>query len=150
MGFAKTMQISASALTAERLWMDVVSSNIANAYTTRPEGPYRRRMVVLRPNSTDSSFQAVLSHQVARGSQGNVVGSGVRVSRIVEDASPGERVYEPDHPDADEEGYVTYPNVNMVTEMVDLLAASRAFQANVTVINALKSTALKALSIGSR
>lgn len=154
MSFARTMRISASALTAERLRMDVVANNIANAQTTGPDGPYRRQRVVLRalgPEGPPTAFGSILRSQTADESDApHVVGSGVRVVRVEEDESPGQAVYEPRHPDADENGYVTYPNVNVAAEMVDMLSATRAYQANVTVINALKSMALKALSIGSR
>ncbi|NPV06699.1 MAG: flagellar basal body rod protein FlgC [Anaerolineae bacterium] len=154
MSVARTMRISASALTAERLRMDVIANNIANAQTTGPDGPYRRQRVVVQalgPEASPAAFGNVLrSHMVADGGTPHVVGSGVRVVRVEEDQSPGPAVYEPRHPDADENGYVTYPNVNVAAEMVDLLSATRAYEANVTVVNALKSMALKALSIGSR
>ncbi|MGI6208368.1 MAG: flagellar basal body rod protein FlgC [Anaerolineae bacterium] len=154
MGFTRSMRISASALTAERLRMDVVANNVANAQTTGPDGPYRRQRVVLRPLDAEParpSFGSVLRGQMASGAATPaVVGSGVQVVRVEEDPSPGETVYEPDHPDADENGYVTYPNVSVAAEIVDLLSATKAYQANVTVVNALKSMAQKALSIGTR
>jgi len=149
MGIAQTMRISTSALTAERLRMDVIANNLANAHTTGPEGPYRRRMVVFRAIEEPASFSNLLVQQsAALQPNQKVVGAGVKVVRIAEDPSPGQKVYEPDHPDADQDGFVTYPNVNMVSEMIDLLAATRAYKANVAVINATKAMAMKSLTIG--
>ncbi len=154
MGFVKAMRISASALTAERLRMDVIANNVANSQTTGPDGAYRRQRVIFRAESsgsTGASFGSVFGRQLSRtGSPGEVIGSGVRVVRVEEDPGAGQRVYEPDHPDADAEGYVEYPNVNVTAELMDLLSATKAYQANVTVTNSLKTAALKALSIGSR
>ena len=140
--------ISASALTAQRMRMDVVSSNIANAETTRGNyvngrfEPYKRKLVVLEP--LQQSFSSVLSKQL--GSEEQV--RGVRVAQIKEDQSPAKLVYNPTHPDADESGYVHMPNVDMAKEMVDLISASRAYEANVTALNATKSMFVKALEIG--
>ncbi|MBO2518178.1 MULTISPECIES: flagellar basal body rod protein FlgC [Limnochorda] len=133
------MDVSASGLTAERLRMDLIASNLANANTTRtPEGgPYRRLMAVLVPEAVRSA-----GHPMKR------VGGGVRVQAIIQDPNPPRLVYQPDHPDADAEGYVAYPNVNPVTEMVDLITATRAYEANVTAFNAAKGMATKALEIG--
>jgi len=125
----RNFDISASALTAERLRMDIISSNVANVDTTRTAdgGPYRRQMVV---------FDV--------GQDG-----GVRVSRIQEDSStPSRLVYRPEHPDANAEGWVEYPNVILVNEMVDMLAATRAYEANVTALNATKTMVNSALNIG--
>lgn len=150
MGFSDTLRISASALTAERLRMDVISNNVANAHNTDPEQPYRRQRVVVR-SQENTPFSSFMTRQAQRVSGfSNVVGTGVRVVRVEEDTRPGERVYEPNHPDADKNGYVTYPNVNLTTEMIDFLAATKAYQANVTVIEATKAMAMKALSIGSK
>lgn len=141
---------SASALTAQRLRMDVISSNIANAQTTRATvnengdvEPYRRKMVALEPK--DGSFQSFL--QKATNNTANS-GSGVEVSKIVEDDTPFKAVYNPNHPDANEEGYVQQPNVDPLKEMVDLMSATRSYEANVTAINATKNMLLKALEIG--
>lgn len=151
MGFARSLRITASALTAERLHMDVIANNIANVHTTSPDGPYRRQRVVFRAAENQSTFSSAMRDQLGIASpSANTVGSGVHVVRIEQDNSPGQRVYEPGHPDADEEGYVTYPNVNITSEMVDMLAATKAYQANVTIINALKAMAMKALSIGNK
>jgi flagellar basal-body rod protein FlgC len=144
------LETSASALTAERLRMDVIANNIANVNSTRtPEGgPYRRQMVVL---GSRPSFSAAL--QEASGQSGTEnpaahVGQGVRVVQIVQDQRPFKLKYDPTHPDADANGYVQLPNVETVTEMVDLISASRAYEANVTALNAFKQMVSTALQIG--
>ncbi|HET7171883.1 MAG TPA: flagellar basal body rod protein FlgC [Gaiellales bacterium] len=133
MGMFDAFAISGSGMTAERLRMDVIASNLANADSTRgADGqPYRRRMVVLQAGSP--SFDQVLS--------------GVKVAGVVDDQSPLRRVYDPSHPDADAQGYVTLPNVNPVTEMVDLITASRGYEANVTAMNAAKQMFSKTFDI---
>ena len=137
---------SASALTANRLRMDVVSSNIANAETTRSElvdgewQPYKRKVVELQENSFESKLQAAMGKGEST--------TGVKVSTIKEDESPNKLVYNPTHPDANEEGYVEMPNVDMVKEMVDMMSASRSYEANVTALNATKSMYMKALELG--
>ena len=141
---------AASGLTAERLRMDVISNNIANANTTRTDqgGAYHRRYVVFRPRDRKiESFEQLL--QKVCGFKKSA-GEGVRAVMIAEDDSQGPLVYDPGHPDANEEGYVEKPNVNVVTEMVDMITASRAYEANVTTINAAKSMAMKALEISGR
>ena len=144
-GIFSTFRITASALTSQRLRMDVTANNVANAETTRTEegGPYQRQQVVFEAKENGSNFIPT-SFSVNNSKPGQ----GVRVSAILTDDSPGNRVYDPDHPDADEEGFVTYPNVNVVTEMTDMLSATRSYEANVTVFNALKNMALRALDIG--
>jgi flagellar basal-body rod protein FlgC len=129
------LDISASGLTAERLRMDVTAENLANAQTTRGANgqPYRRKEVVLQ--ESPGSFGATLSH--AMGGRSGSTG-GVQVAGVVQDSSPLKRVYDPGHPDADAQGYVSMPNVDTVTEMVDLISASRAYEANVTAMNAAK------------
>lgn len=138
MNLFRSFDISASGLTAQRLRMDTIANNLANVNTTRTAngGPYRRQMVV---------FEERLAASMQSGRR---LGAGVRVSRIVEDDDPPRLEYNPAHPDADEQGYVRLPNVNVVTEMVDMISASRAYEANVTALNAAKSMALKALEIG--
>ena len=133
MGMFDAFAISGSGMTAERLRMDVIASNLANADSTQAANgqPYRRRMVVLQAGSP--SFDQVLS--------------GVKVTGIVEDQSPLRRVYDPSHPDADAQGYVTLPNVNPVTEMVDLITSSRGYEANVTAMNAAKQMFSKTFDI---
>jgi flagellar basal-body rod protein FlgC len=129
------MRISASGMTAERLRMDVIAENLANADTTRgPDGkPYSRKQVVLEAAGSSSTFQEVLD--------------GVHVAGIVNDPSPPRRVYDPGHPDADAQGYVSLPNVSPVTEMVDLITATRGYEANVQSMNATKSMFIKALDV---
>lgn len=142
MGYFSALDIGASALTAQRLRMDTISQNIANINTTRSEEgtPYRRREVIFEERK--------FSDYLTKSSKEKMVGSGVRVSAIVEDQSPLKRVYDPGHPDADEEGYVEMPNVDIITEMVNMISATRAYEANVTAINTTKSIAMKALEIG--
>ncbi|HHX59576.1 MAG TPA: flagellar basal body rod protein FlgC [Epulopiscium sp.] len=145
MSFLSSIDISASGLTAQRLRLDVISQNIANVNTTRTEdgGPYRRKAVIFEEKKAQQPFSEVLSSS----KQGQASG-GVRVSRIEEDASPFVMNYDPGHPDANEEGYVAMPNVNIVSEMVNMISASRSYEANVTAMNAMKSMATKALEIG--
>jgi flagellar basal-body rod protein FlgC len=145
------MQISSSALTAQRLRMDVISSNMANVDTTRGklvEGewePYKRKMVVMQPQN--SSFTSFLNKAMnAEKSASN--GNGVKVTRIVEDESPNRLVFDPEHPDANEDGYVQLPNVDPLREMVDLISTTRSYEANVTVLNSSKAMLMKALEIG--
>lgn len=132
-------------MTAQRLRMDVISDNIANVNTTRTEdgGAYRRKMPVFRAKANQPSFQEMLSSEIRKSSAG-----GVEVSRIAEDNSPLKRKYDPAHPDANENGFVELPNVNITTEMVDLIDASRAYQANVTAMDTAKNMALQAINIG--
>jgi flagellar basal-body rod protein FlgC len=139
------MEISASALTAQRLRMTVTAENLANAQTTRgADGqPYRRKEVVLQ-SVNDGGFGAQLS--AAMGGRGGRAG-GVEVAGIQEDQTNGKLVYDPGHPDANEQGYVTMPNVDTVTEMVDLIDAQRAYEANVTALQASKSMFAKTLEI---
>jgi flagellar basal-body rod protein FlgC len=145
MGFLSSMDISTSALTAQRMRMDVISENIANADTTRTETgePYRRRAVVL------TQKQATSFSSYYEDAKASTAGRGVYVSEIVEDQSDFVLEYNPTHPDADADGYVSYPNVDEVEEMVDMMSATRSFEANVTALNATKSMAMKALEIGS-
>lgn len=141
--------ISSSALTAQRLRMDVISSNIANADTTRNRMvngkwvPYQRKMVVMEPEKSSTSFSQAL--QNAMGNQSN---DGVKVTRIMEDQAPSKQVYNPTHPDADENGFVLMPNVDVLKEMVDMISATRSYEANVTALNASKSFITKAMEIG--
>lgn len=145
LGLFDSINISASGLTAERLRMDIISQNIANANTTRTSNgsPYRRKMVVFKEADIDKPFSSYLS-----AAQGNLKKSGVKVSSIVEDKSEFKLVYNPGHPDADENGYVKMPNVDIMVEMVNMISASRAYEANVTSINSTKSMIMKALEIG--
>ena len=144
----QSMDISASALTVQRLRLDVISSNIANAETTRGRyvngkwEPYSRKMVVVEPYN-NQSFSNVLN-QATKNSNLN----GVKVSNIIEDKTPFKKVFQPMHPDADENGFVYMPNVDILKEMVDMVSATRAYEANVTAMNATKSMLTKALEIG--
>ncbi|WP_029689032.1 flagellar basal body rod protein FlgC [Thermoanaerobacter sp. A7A] len=145
MNLFRSMDISASGLTAERVRMDVISQNIANVNTTRTVqgGPYRRKLVVLKEIQPDS-FQSILDKV-----RGKYSGKGVEVVQISEDVqTPLREVYDPGHPDADQNGYVEYPNVNIVSEMVDMISATRAYEANVTAFNASKAMFQKSLEIG--
>ncbi len=162
MGLFGAIEISASGLTAQRLRMDLTANNIANINTTRtgeltPAGnqiPYSRQMAVFVPRPPETPFAKVLGETMSVGSVGN--GTGVQVARILNDETEPFRLeYNPDSPDAAkvvEEGlpigYVRQPNVNIVTEMVDMMTASRAYEANVTALNVSKSMAAKALEIG--
>jgi len=140
------MNISASGLTAQRARLDVTAENISNSSTTRTESgdPYRRRMVVFEPRN-EGSFQEIFS----RAAKGKYSGQqGVVVSEIIEDDSPFKSVYEPTHPDADENGYVMMPNVDLLKETIDGMEASRAYDANVTAFNAIKAMATKGLEVG--
>lgn len=145
MSFFRSINVSASGLTAERLRMDIISKNIANAETTRTSAgtPYRRQMPIFMEQKS-AAFSDVLSE--AQGQY--VTGNGVEVAAIKEDTSAFKRIYNPGHPDADSEGYVLMPNVDVVTEMINLISASRGYEANVTAMNATKSMVLKAMEIG--
>jgi len=140
--------ISSSALTAQRLRMDVISSNIANADTTRAKMvdgkwvPYQRKLVSLETKSQPSFAQTL------QGAMADGTGEGVRVNKIIEDTSPLKQVYNPSHPDADANGFVYMPNVDVLKEMVDMISATRSYEANVTALNASKSMITKALEIG--
>ncbi len=133
MGLISLMKVSATGLSAERLRMDTIADNLANANTTRSVngGPYRRKVAVFQPITPSPQLPG-----------------GVRVVGIVADTTPLRRVYQPGHPDADPEGYVTYPNVDMVHEMVDLITASRAYEANIQAFNAAKQMFMRTLDIG--
>jgi flagellar basal-body rod protein FlgC len=145
MSFFGGLEISASGLTAERLRMDVTAENLANAQTTRgADGqPYRRKEVILQ--ETPGSFGATLSAAMG-GADGSA--GGVQVAGVVQDtATPLKRVYDPGHPDADAQGYVSMPNVDTVTEMVDLISAQRAYEANVTAMQAAKQMFSRTLDL---
>lgn len=142
MSFLESLNISGSGLTAQRFRMDVISENIANIDTTRTENgePYRRKMVVL---TSENSFKEMMVKNIKDYEAG-----GVEVSEIVEDQSEFKLVYDPEHTDADMNGYVRMPNVDSLKETVDMMEAYRAYQANVTALNTTKQMAVKALEIG--
>lgn len=150
MSMFQSINTTASALTSQRLRMDVISSNMANAETTRSEfvngkwQPYRRKEVVLQ-SKENGSFSNFL--EKAAGTTDSV-GEGVKVEKIVEDQTPFQLVYNPNHPDANAQGYVEMPNVDPLREMVDLISTTRSYEANVTVLNASKGMMMKALEIG--
>lgn len=147
MAFLSSLNISGSALTATRLQMDVISENLTHVSTTRTETentPYRRKMVVYRPIG-ENSFRAMFSRGL---NNGTVVPRGVQVTEIVEDETPFKPVYNPEHPDANDEGYVMMPNVDPVKETIDMMAATRAYDANINAFNAVKEMATRALDIG--
>lgn len=147
MAFLNAMNVSASGLTAQRARLDIIAENISNVNTTRTESgdPYKRRMVVFEPRN-QGSFQEIFN-RTARGRASGQQG-GVIVSEIVEDDSPLKSVYDPTHPDADENGYVMMPNVDLLKETIDGMEASRAYDANVTAFNAIKEMATKGLEVG--
>ncbi|SFP07306.1 flagellar basal body rod protein FlgC [Salibacterium halotolerans] len=151
MGLFDGVNAAASGLTAQRLRMDVASANTANADSTRGtlvDGewePYRRKMVTM--SSADSGFSSHLQQAMGSGKNPQV-GTGTEVTGIVEDQSPFKQVYNPEHPDAGEDGYVEMPNVDPLKEMVNMMGASRSYQANITSLNASKNMMLKALEIG--
>ncbi len=145
MGMFDALEISASGLTAERLRMDVTAENLANAQTTRgADGqPYRRKEVVLAERQGPGSFGAALAGAMGRGG----APGGVEVASIGQDQTPLKQVYDPGHPDADANGYVQMPNVDPVAEMVDLISAQRAYEANVTAMQAAKQMFSKTLDL---
>ena len=156
MGFLNSINIIGSGLTAQQLRLDIVSENVTNSQTTRVEngeGAYRRKMVVFEAVSGRDSFRAAMA-KAANGLIPNTAegvsptAGGVRVTEIVDDPSPMKMVYDPTHPDANEDGYLEMPNVDMVKEIADAMAASRAFASNVTAFNTLKSVISSGLEIG--
>jgi len=151
MNFLNSINVSASGLTAQRLRMDTIASNMANAETTRNidgKGPYRRQVLIFEARQAEdcsSTFRSMLQKA------STLPGNGVRVKEIRElddSEAPFRRVYDPGHPDADEDGYVKYPNVSVVEEMINMIDANRAYEANAKVIEASKNMALRALNIG--
>lgn len=149
MSIFNSFNINASGMTAERYRMDVIAENVANANTTRTQDgtPYRRKVVTFQEKkATPATFSSFLGHASEQ-----YTGQGVKVSKVTEDNwTQMNMVYDPSHPDADENGYVTYPNVNIVTEMTNLIDSSRAYEANATAFNTSKAIATTGLSIGSK
>lgn len=146
MSMFTAFDINASGLSAERYRMDIISENVANAKTTRTADgtPYRRKVVTFAEKDAQTSFSRVLNK-----ARDNYTGKGVKVSGVYEDTwTEMAKTYDPSHPDADDDGYVTYPNVNIITEMTNLIDASRGYEANSTAFGASKSIALKGLEIG--
>ena len=146
MSMFTSFDTSASGLTAQRYRMDIISENVANANTTRTgDGtPYVRKVVTFKEKEKQTPFSRVLNKSMDK-----YTGEGVKIGGVYKDTQTEmNMVYDPSHPDADENGYVTYPNVNIITEMTNLIDASRAYEANATAFNASKSMAMKGLSIG--
>lgn len=141
MGAFDIFKISASGMKAQRTRMEVVASNLSNVHTTSTDegGPYKKKDVVFKAIdvSEDKSFGGTLSKKI----------EGVKAESIQESEKPMQKVFSPSHPDADEEGYVTYPNVNLMEEMTDMVAATRAYEANVNVLNTTKDMFLKTLDL---
>lgn len=146
MSMFTSFDINASGLTAQRYRMDIISENVANANTTRTEDgtPYVRKVVTFAERDGQTPFSKVMNSELDRYS-----GKGVKVTGVYEDrVTEMNKVYDPSHPDADEDGYVTYPNVNIITEMTNLIDASRSYEANATAFNASKQMALQGLQLG--
>ena len=146
MSLFSSFDVSASGLTAQQYRMDVIAENIANANTTRTQDgtPYVRKMVTFQQKGTGASFRDTLTK-----AREGYVGGGVKVTNVIEDKETEMiKAYDPSHPDADENGYVTYPNVNIITEMTNLIDASRSYEANATAFDAAKSMAAQGLNMG--
>lgn len=146
MSMFTSFDINASGLTAQRYRMDIISENVANANTTRTQDgtPYVRKVVTFAQKEGQTPFSSVLNKEFD-----NYSGKGVKVSGVYEDTvTPMNMVYDPANPDADENGYVSYPNVNIITEMTNLIDATRSYEANATAFDASKSMALKGLEMG--
>ena len=160
MAFFSALRIAGSALTAQRLRTDVIANTVATMNTTRTAegGPYRRQQVIFSPRQENPTFRQLLFSRamvnlpgapVVPSTLGNASpGDGVTVSGVGPDGRPGKLVFEPDHPDANVDGFVEYPDIDPVTEMADMLSATRAYEASVTTLNAAKGMAMKALEIG--
>jgi flagellar basal-body rod protein FlgC len=144
MDFFDSINASASGLSAQRLRMNLISGNLANVNTTRTKGggPYRRKEAIFAAQPVNESFKKILADRQNREL------SGVKVVRIYEDQNPPVMKYDPQHPDADEKGYVAMPNINVMEEMVNMISATRSYEANVTALKAAKDMAAKALEIG--
>lgn len=140
MDFLISLETSASGLYAQRRRMDIIASNLANIETTRTENgePYRRKMVVMSTKESDQDFDEMFDSQI----------KGVQIEDIVEDKSPFKKVFNPSHPDADSEGYLYKPNVDLIVETTNMLTARRAFEANIAAIKATRQMVIKALEIG--
>ncbi|MEK7702625.1 MAG: flagellar basal body rod protein FlgC [Nitrospirota bacterium] len=144
MDIEKAFAISASGMNAQKRRLEVISSNLANVESTRTKegGPYRRKDVLFQTTAVSAALE--------EPSDFADIYQGVKISKIIKDNTPLRKVFQPEHPDADVDGYVLYPNVNGVSEMVNMLSALRSYDANVTALDASKSMALKALEIGQR
>ena len=144
MDFFDAIHTSSSGLSAQRLRMNLISGNLANVNTTRTRegGPYRRKEAIFAARPLEESFQKILSDRQ------NKQLSMVQVDRVIEDSNPPVMKYDPQHPDADEKGYVAMPNINVMEEMVNMISATRSYEANVAALKAAKEMASRALEIG--
>lgn len=144
MSVFSSMNINATALTAERTRMDIISKNIANANTTRTKSglPYKRQVAIFKEAEGNESFSSILQNKRAKDS------GGVELVGVKEDNSQFKLKYDPGHPDADENGYVKMPNVDLITEMVDLISAQRSYEASATAVTTSKALLQKAIEIG--
>ncbi len=144
MDFFDAIHASASGLSAQRLRMNLISGNLANVNTTRTRegGPYRRKEAIFAARPLEESFKKILSGRLNRQL------SIVKVDRVIEDSNSPVMKYDPQHPDADEKGYVAMPNINVMEEMVNMISATRGYEANVTALKAAKDMASRALEIG--
>lgn len=150
MAFISAINIVGSGLTAQQTRLDVISENITNINTTRTEngGAYRRKITMFEAQDSRNSFRQKLAESSLASNVGNNTSGGVHVSKIVEDPSDLKTVFDPTNPDANEQGYVEYPNVTLVKEVTDAMAATQAYSANVTALNSLKTVISRALEIG--
>ena len=145
MSFFNSINIAATGLTAQRVRMDTIAENIANVNTTRTAdgGPFQRRTVIFEERAGRDPFNAIF------GDHMNRQGQGVRVTQIISDPTPGMLTFDPHHPDADEFGYVRMPNINIVEEMVNMISASRSYEANITAMTSFRTIVSRTLEIGS-
>ena len=150
MAFLSSLNIAGSGMTAQQTRLDVIAENITNSATTRTEagGAYRRKVVTMQAQGGRDDFRAAMARAQRVSNAGYTTTGGVMITNITEDQSALKLVYDPTHPDANEEGYVELPNVDTVKEMTDAIAASQAYAANVTVFNTMKSVIEKGLQIG--
>ena len=146
-GIFGALEISTSGMSAQRAKIDVISSNVANVHTTRVEGGsyYKRQVIVLRESKLSPDFSSILSDEIGTGIGDEL--SGVEIVEIISIQEPPKFIYEPNHPDANEEGMVSYPNINIIEEMVNMIMSSRAFEANLTVFNTAKEMISQSLEI---
>lgn len=154
MSFWDTLRVGASGLVAQRTRLDTISNNIANAETTRTAegGPYKRQDVIfqakMNPSTTPEPIRKIQARFNSNYQENEVALGGVEIAQITTDQEEGALVYDPTHPDADENGYVRYPNVNLVVEMTNMISASRSYEANLSLIDTAKRMAQRALEIG--
>ena len=151
MAFMNSINIIGSGMTAQQLRLDIIAENVTNSQTTRTEngdGPYRRKMVVFQAESGRDTFRQAMARAASGMVPNGQAAGGVRVTQIVDDPSPMKLVYDPTHPDANEDGYVEMPNVDMVKEISDAMAATQAYSANVTILNTMKTVIGDGLQIG--